>query len=138
MPITVPFLLTLCLWILNCSIKCTCSSFYHRLFAREDSNHQVCITGLTQQRVHNVEELMEVFIYVGRHSEGEKSQWIVPLTNQPSITSSQNCMAESIFLQVVVISSYEMLKGIVTRMFLVDFAKLLALLLIWCSSVMLN
>ena len=98
--------------------------FYHRLFAREDSNHQVCITGLTQQRVHNVEELMEVFIYVGRCSEGEKSQWIVPLTNQPSITSSQNCMAESIFLQVVVISSYEMLKGIVTRMFLVDFAKL--------------
>lgn len=105
MPTTAPFLLTLCLWILNCSLKCTCSSFYHRLFAREDSNHQVCITGLTQQHVHNVEELMEVFIYVGRRSEGEKSQWIVPLTNQPSITSSQNCVTESIFLQVVVISS---------------------------------
>lgn len=124
MPTTAPFLLTLCLWILNFSLKCTCSSFYHRLFAREDSNHQVCITGLTQQRVHNVEELMEVFIYVGRRSEGEKSQWIVPLTNQLSITSSQNCVTESIFLQVVVISSFEMLKGIVTRMFLVDFAKL--------------
>ncbi|PFX31815.1 kinesin-like protein KIF24 isoform X2 [Stylophora pistillata] len=36
-----------------------------RLFAREDGNHQVCITGLTQQRVHNVEELMEVIEYGG-------------------------------------------------------------------------
>ena len=35
-------------------------SFQCRLFAREDGNHQVCIAGLTEQRVHNVEELMEV------------------------------------------------------------------------------
>ena len=47
-----------------------------------------------------------------------------PFDQPASITRSQNCMAESIFLQVVVISSFEMLKGIVTRMFLVDFAKL--------------
>ena len=31
-----------------------------RLFAREDANHQVCIAGLTERHVHNVEELMEV------------------------------------------------------------------------------
>jgi len=36
-----------------------------RLFAREDGNHQVCIAGLTEQRVHNVEELMEVIEYGG-------------------------------------------------------------------------
>ena len=31
-----------------------------RLFAREDASHQVCIAGLTEWHVHNVEELMEV------------------------------------------------------------------------------
>ncbi|KAL9986382.1 hypothetical protein ACROYT_G000521 [Oculina patagonica] len=36
-----------------------------RLFAREDGNHQVCIVGLTEQRVHNVEDLMEVIEYGG-------------------------------------------------------------------------
>ena len=36
--------------------------FQCRLFAREDGNHQVCIAGLTEQRVHNVEELMEVSV----------------------------------------------------------------------------
>ena len=39
-------------------------SFQCRLFAREDGNHQVCIAGLTEQRVHNVEELMEVHVPV--------------------------------------------------------------------------
>ena len=34
--------------------------FVVRLFAREDANHQVCIAGLTERHVHNVEELMEV------------------------------------------------------------------------------
>lgn len=37
-------------------------SFQCRLFAREDGNHQVCIAGLTEQPVHNVEELMEVSV----------------------------------------------------------------------------
>jgi len=36
-----------------------------RLFAREDGNHQVCIAGLTERHVHNVEELMEVIEFGG-------------------------------------------------------------------------
>ena len=56
------------------SICCTCTYIskskhslwyifyiiFCRLFAREDANHQVCIAGLTERHVHNVEELMEV------------------------------------------------------------------------------
>lgn len=32
----------------------------YRLFARENATHQVCIVGLTERQVKNVEELMEV------------------------------------------------------------------------------
>ncbi|XP_074625163.1 kinesin-like protein KIF24 [Acropora palmata] len=37
-----------------------------RLFAREDANHQVCIAGLTERHVHNVEELMEIIEFGGQ------------------------------------------------------------------------
>ncbi|KAK3733274.1 hypothetical protein QZH41_011114 [Actinostola sp. cb2023] len=36
------------------------NAIFNELFARENASHQVCIVGLTEKQVNNVEELMEV------------------------------------------------------------------------------
>lgn len=80
-------------------------SFWYRLFAREDGNHQVCIAGLTEQRVHNVEELMEVYVPACRvdfhhlkDAEWNMRFWLLSVVffnpRVSFISQNQNCICE--------------------------------------------